>query len=106
MKIVIWAAAIMLIAMAKAEAREQPNANRIAARHQPVAVVLDLVNPVGAGRRSIGGGRKAGLDEAAPGRRGRYAQHGPGKVGTDTAGVESPPALGRSPAARQLLAVR
>jgi hypothetical protein len=31
--------------------------------HQPVAVVLDLVNPVGAGRGLVGGGRKAGLDE-------------------------------------------
>ena len=31
--------------------------------HEPVAIVLDFVNPVGAGRRLVGGGRKVGLDE-------------------------------------------
>lgn len=42
----------------------KPHASRIAAHHQPQAVVLDLVNPIGTGRRLVGGGRKAGLDEA------------------------------------------
>ena len=28
--------------------------------------MLDLVNPVGAGRRLVGGGREAGFDEARP----------------------------------------
>ena len=32
----------------------QPDADGIAPRHQAVAVVLDFVNPVGAGRRAVG----------------------------------------------------
>ena len=32
----------------------QPDADGIAPRHQPVAVVLDLMQPVGAGRRAVG----------------------------------------------------
>ncbi len=47
-----------------AVAGEQADAGRVAAGHQPIAIVLDLVNPVRAARRSFGGGRKAGLDEA------------------------------------------
>ena len=35
-------------------------------RHEPVAVVLDLVNPVGAGRGLVGWGWEARLDEARP----------------------------------------
>jgi hypothetical protein len=42
---------------------DQPDAHRVAAGHQPVAVVLDLVNPVRAGRGLVGGGRETGLDE-------------------------------------------
>ncbi len=34
--------------------------------HEPVAIVLDFVNPVGAGRRLVGGGREAGFNEARP----------------------------------------
>jgi CheY-like chemotaxis protein len=33
---------------------DEPDAHGIAARHQPVAVVLDLMNPVRPGRRAIG----------------------------------------------------
>ena len=33
---------------------QQPNAYRVTPGHQAVAVVLDLVNPVGAGRRAVG----------------------------------------------------
>ena len=33
---------------------DQPDADGIAPRHQPIAVVLDLVNPLGAGRRLVG----------------------------------------------------
>jgi len=33
---------------------DQPDAERIAPGHQPVAVVLDLMNPVGTGRRLVG----------------------------------------------------
>jgi hypothetical protein len=32
--------------------RQQPDASAVAAHHQPVAVVLDLVDPVGAIRRN------------------------------------------------------
>jgi hypothetical protein len=46
-----------------APARDEPDANRISAGHEAVAVVFDLVNPIGAGRRAIGGGREAGLDK-------------------------------------------
>ena len=34
--------------------------------HEPEAVVLDLVNPVGAGRGLAGWGWEAGFDEARP----------------------------------------
>jgi hypothetical protein len=34
--------------------------------HQPVAIVLDFMNPVGAGRRLIGRTGEAGFDEARP----------------------------------------
>ena len=37
-----------------------------AACHQPEAVVLDLVNPVGAGRGLVGGRWEARFDEARP----------------------------------------
>jgi hypothetical protein len=33
---------------------EQASAGGVSARHQPVAIVLDLVNPVGAGWRPLG----------------------------------------------------
>ena len=49
-----------------APAGDQPDAHGVAPGHQPEAVVLDLVNPVGAGRGLVGGGREAGLDEARP----------------------------------------
>jgi hypothetical protein len=38
-----------------AVAGEQANTNRIAPRHQAIAVMLDLVDPVRAGRRTVGG---------------------------------------------------
>ena len=43
--------------------RQQAYANGIPARHEPVAVVLDFVNPVRAGRRSVGWGWEAGFDK-------------------------------------------
>ena len=43
---------------------DEPDAHGIAAGHQPEAVVLDLVNPVGAGRRRVGWGWQAGFNEA------------------------------------------
>ena len=49
-----------------APAGDQPDAHGVAPGHEPEAVVLDLVNPVGAGRRLVGGGREAGFDEARP----------------------------------------
>ena len=54
-------------------AGEKADAHGIATGHEPVAVVLDLVNPVGAGRGFVGGGRKAGLDEIWGRRQGAYA---------------------------------
>src|SRR5258706_15677083 len=47
-----------------AVAGEQADAGRVAAGHQPIAVVLDLVNPVRAARWSFGGGWEGGLGEA------------------------------------------
>ena len=49
-----------------APAGDQPDAHGVAAGHEPVAVVLDLVNPVGAGRGLVGWGWEAGFDEARP----------------------------------------
>jgi hypothetical protein len=43
----------------------------VAPDHQPIAVMLDLVNPVGARGRTVSSGWEAGLDEA----RGRSKQH-------------------------------
>ncbi len=45
---------------------QQPDADRhgIAPRHQPIAVVLDLMHPVRPDRRSLARGWQAGLDEA------------------------------------------
>jgi hypothetical protein len=44
-----------------APAGDQPDAHRIAPGHQPEAVVLDLLNPVGVERGLVGWGRQAGL---------------------------------------------
>jgi hypothetical protein len=46
-----------------APAVDQPNAYRVAPGHEPEAVVLDLVNPVGPGRGLVGWGRQARLYE-------------------------------------------
>src|SRR6478735_10646877 len=46
-----------------AAAREASDARAIPAHHQPIAVVLDFVNPERAGRRSGYLGRQAWLDE-------------------------------------------
>jgi hypothetical protein len=48
-----------------APAGDQPDAHGVAAGHEPEAVVLDLVNPVGAGRRLVGRGREAGFVKLA-----------------------------------------
>ena len=48
---------------------QQAHAGRVSACHEAVAVVLDLVDPVGAGRRLLGAGREAGFDEARRGSR-------------------------------------
>jgi len=49
-----------------APAGDQPDAHGIAAGHQPEAVVLDLVNPIGAGRGLVGRRWEAGFDAARP----------------------------------------
>jgi len=46
------------------QGQQANEAGRVSARHEAVAVVLDLVDPVRAGRRSVGAGREAGFDEA------------------------------------------
>ena len=49
-----------------APAGDQPDAHGIAPCHEPEAVVLDLVNPVRAGRGLVGGRWEARFDEARP----------------------------------------
>jgi hypothetical protein len=49
-----------------APAGDQADAHGVAPGHQPETVVLDLVNPVGAGRGLAGWGWEAGFDEAPP----------------------------------------
>ena len=44
-------------------AGDQPDAHGVAPGHEPIAVMLDLVNPVGAGRGLVGGGWQARLYE-------------------------------------------
>ena len=44
-----------------APAGDEPDADRVAPGPQPEAAVLDLMNPVGAGRGLVGWGRQAGL---------------------------------------------
>jgi hypothetical protein len=60
-------------------AGEQPHASGITARHQPVAVMLDFVNPVRAGRRSVGCRWEAGFDEAGRQQTGTR-QHGKNEI--------------------------
>ena len=43
---------------------DEPDAHGIAAGHQPEAVVLDLVNPIGAGRGLVGWGLGRGHEPA------------------------------------------
>src|SRR5262245_43785236 len=50
-----------------AVAGEKPDAGGVSAHHQAIAVMLDFVNPVGPGRRLVGSGWEAGLDEAGRG---------------------------------------
>ena len=42
---------------------QQHDAGGVAADHHAEAVVFDFVNPAGAGRRAVGGGRQAGRNE-------------------------------------------
>jgi hypothetical protein len=44
-----------------AVAGEQANADRVSPGHQPIAVVFDLVDPIGTRGRAVGGRRKAGF---------------------------------------------
>ena len=41
-------------------AGDEPDADGIATGHEPKAVVLDLVNPIGPGRGPVRGGRRQG----------------------------------------------
>jgi len=42
---------------------QQPDADRVPARHQPIAIVLDLMHPAWPGWRSLTRGWQAGFDE-------------------------------------------
>src|SRR5262245_56045822 len=66
-------------------AREQPHAAALATGHHPIPVVLDFVNPLRAGWRSLGGGWKARRYEAS--RKGtlqhaHLMRHDAGRVGS------------------------
>jgi hypothetical protein len=60
----------------------EPDADGISTRHKAIAVVLDLVNPVGAGRRAVGRRRQAGLDET-------QNRHSGGYIAPALTGIES-----------------
>jgi hypothetical protein len=45
--------------------------DRVAASHQPIAIVLDFVNPIGSAWWAVSGRRQAGLDKAG----GRHAEN-------------------------------
>ena len=66
-----------------AVAGEQPDADGISSRHKPVAVVLDFVQPVSAGRRTVGCRRQARLDEVQNGR------HSGGYIAPALSGIDS-----------------
>jgi hypothetical protein len=51
-----------------APAGDEADAHGVAPGHQPVAAVLDFVQPARAGRRAVGGGPQARLDETQNGR--------------------------------------
>jgi hypothetical protein len=53
---------------------QKTDAHGIAPGHEPVAVVLDFVNPIRARRRLVGGRWQAGFDEGALWRRGTHTQ--------------------------------
>ena len=59
-------------------AGEQPDAGDVAPDHHAESVVLDLVNPTGAGRRAIGAGWQAGRNEGV---RGSMQYHVGGNIG-------------------------
>jgi hypothetical protein len=44
-------------------AGDEPNAHGVAPGHEPIAVMLDLVNPVGAARRLVGWGWETGFNK-------------------------------------------
>jgi hypothetical protein len=74
-----------------AVASEQPNADRVPARHQAITVVLDLVNPVRPGRRVLGGGGQARLDETSGRRTLQHSNHvGHPRPGVDSAAADFP----------------
>ena len=39
---------------------DKPDADRVTTRHEPKPIVLDLVNPIGAGRGRVGGDGRQG----------------------------------------------
>jgi hypothetical protein len=68
-------------------AGQQADADGVPTDHEPISVVIDLVNPAGAGRRAIGGRGQARFDEAGGGRAGTR-QHG-WEIAGRRRGVES-----------------
>jgi hypothetical protein len=57
---------------------QEPDADGITPCHQPIAVVFDLVDPVGASRKTVAGeGRQAGLNKTGEHGRGNTAPSPP-----------------------------
>jgi hypothetical protein len=70
--LVALAASVMLCAGSPALPQSYPSQPIRIARHEPIAVVLDLMHPVRAARRRPAGERQAGFDEAGRNRAGTW----------------------------------
>jgi hypothetical protein len=70
---------------------QQADAHGIAPGHEPVAVVLDLVNPARSRRRLVGWRREAGFDGAGRGSAAGGSERGNG--GKDRSGLGGIPAM-------------
>ena len=69
-------------------AGDQPDTGLIAPGHDAEAVMLNFMQPTGAGRRALGGGRQTRLNDAQPWA-GTLTQRHAGLIGTAQQRVES-----------------
>jgi hypothetical protein len=67
-------AGVEVMSIAQVDAIQETDAHGIAPGHQAIAVVLDLVNPIRARRRLVGGRWQARFDEGVLGRRRTHTQ--------------------------------